>query len=50
MNRETGQFSQFGGEGLGVPGAGALLTGKMEWISDHDGGGAEPPRQAPQRT
>jgi hypothetical protein len=50
MNGQARQPSKFVGKGLGLLRLRTLLTGKMEWISDHDGGGAEPPRQAPQRT
>jgi hypothetical protein len=50
MDGEAGEFSQFGREGLGILRAQILFAGKMEGISDHDGGDVEPPGQARQRT
>jgi hypothetical protein len=49
LDGEAGEFSQFVGEGPGVFGARTLVAGKMKWISDHDGGNAEPPRETRQR-
>jgi hypothetical protein len=49
MDGDTGEFSQFGREGPGALGAVTRLARKMEWVPDHDGGDAEPPRQARQR-
>jgi hypothetical protein len=49
MNGETGQFSQFGGQGLRLLRLRTWLARKVNGISNHDGGDAEPARQARQR-
>jgi hypothetical protein len=50
MNRQGRQFSKFVGKSLGSLCLRTLLSGKMQRVSNHDGGYAEAPRQAGQRT